>query len=98
MPDEGTGARRFSERLVVEVPVCAPLRASESTGVERQEPFLSVYRSFKSVWTPISAAGQFDIWLKSIIGTFILVTFNSNKTKVGTHQPQGDTGPRHYAP
>ncbi|KJZ70003.1 hypothetical protein HIM_10614 [Hirsutella minnesotensis 3608] len=53
--------------------------------------FLQVYRSFKNLWTPISeSAGQFDNRLKSIIGTFILVTFNSNNTKeVGTNHYQG---------
>lgn len=53
--------------------------------------FLQVYRSFKSLWDPISkSAGQFDNRLKKIIGTFILVTFNSNNTKeVGTNHYQG---------
>ena len=52
--------------------------------------FLQVYRSFKSLWAPISgSAGQFDNRLKRIIGTFILVTFNSNNTKeVGTNHYQ----------
>ncbi|GJN87050.1 hypothetical protein PLIIFM63780_010632 [Purpureocillium lilacinum] len=49
-----------------------------------------VYRSFKSLWTPISgSAGQFDNRLKKIIGTFILVVFNSNNAKeVGTNHAQ----------
>lgn len=53
--------------------------------------FLQVCRSFKSLRDPISkSAGQFDNRLKKIIGTFILVTFNSNNTKeVGTNHYQG---------
>ncbi|KAK4071105.1 hypothetical protein Purlil1_13522 [Purpureocillium lilacinum] len=52
--------------------------------------FLQVNRSFKSLWAPISgSAGQFDNRLKKTIGTFILVTFNSNNTKeLGTNHYQ----------
>ncbi|KAK4075232.1 hypothetical protein Purlil1_12722 [Purpureocillium lilacinum] len=52
-----------------------------------------VYRSFESLWTPISgSAGQFDNRLKKIIGTFVLVTFNSNNTKeVGTNHNQSNS-------
>ncbi|PWI64369.1 hypothetical protein PCL_10538 [Purpureocillium lilacinum] len=48
------------------------------------------WSEFKDLWTPISeSAGQLDSRLKRIIGTFILVTFNSNTKEAGTNHNPG---------
>ncbi|KAH6961865.1 hypothetical protein BKA56DRAFT_637340 [Ilyonectria sp. MPI-CAGE-AT-0026] len=53
--------------------------------------FLQLYRSFKGSWEIIQEhAGSFDDRFRRIIGNFILVTFNNDRTKeVGTKRSSG---------
>ncbi|KAJ3454057.1 hypothetical protein MRS44_018689 [Fusarium solani] len=53
--------------------------------------FLQVYRTFKAFWETISeSAGSFDAHLRRTLGSYIMVTFNSDQNKeVGTNNTRG---------